>query len=200
MAIRKRKRPWCTDLASFPDEKPQGEEKPSAGVAVAAASVSSAWLRCGDGFQVASSLQNSRSSKKTSRLKKCFESMVSSIEGISKDERSSKFTDIEWSSSGSDFSDDENKSLSSRLPCLKVKKCRKYDMISKDDCNEDEPQFIDWENDSDYQDDGDQSNGSKTDDKSLDISDTDSCTNSNFVPDEEKKGELPKHSSAKSEK
>lgn len=57
---------------------------------------------------------------------------------MSKHESSSKFTDIEWSSSGSDFSDDENKTLSSRLRCLKVKKCRQNDMVSKDGFSEGE--------------------------------------------------------------
>ncbi|KAL8182181.1 UNVERIFIED_CONTAM: hypothetical protein K2H54_046688 [Gekko kuhli] len=52
-----------------------------------------------------------------------------------------------------------------------------------------EPQFIDWEQDSDYEDD-EQCDGSKADDTVLDISDTDSCANSSFIFDEEE-GDKP---------
>ncbi|XP_053105029.1 DNA repair-scaffolding protein isoform X2 [Hemicordylus capensis] len=196
MPTRKRKRTWYTDLASFPDEKPIGEGKVNSGEAVDAAAVSSAWLHCGDGFQTTSSLETSGSSEKPSRVKKCFASLLSSIEGISKSESSSEFTDIVWSSSESDFSDDENKALTSRRPCLKVEKYRKYERLNEDEYNEGEPQFIDWENDSDYQDDAEQYSGSKTDGTPLDISDTDSCTNSNFMPDKEKEDEYSKTVSA----
>uniref|UniRef100_A0A670I6C9 DUF4502 domain-containing protein n=1 Tax=Podarcis muralis TaxID=64176 RepID=A0A670I6C9_PODMU len=53
----RRKRTWCSELASFPDKKPIDEGKRNSGAAVDAASVSNAWLRCGDGFQAASSLE-----------------------------------------------------------------------------------------------------------------------------------------------
>ncbi|XP_060099813.1 DNA repair-scaffolding protein isoform X2 [Heteronotia binoei] len=181
MPCKKRKWAHCMDLTPFPDDKPVAEGKPSGGTAGTAASVSSAWLRCSDGFQT------SRSSEKASRVKKSFTSILHSAdEGISKSKNSSEFTDILWSSSGSDLSDDENKTLTSRLPCLKV---AKYDLVSKDGCSDGEPQFIDWEQDSDYEDD-EQCDGSKTDDTALDISDTDSCTNRSFIFDEEE-GDKP---------
>ncbi|XP_061454336.1 DNA repair-scaffolding protein isoform X2 [Rhineura floridana] len=182
----KRKRTWCSELASFPDEKPVGEGKRNSGTVVAAASVSSAWLRCGDGFQTASSLETKESSEKTSSVKKCFASLLSSVEEISQSESLNELTDIVWSSSGSDVSDDNNKTLTSRFPCLKVEKYRKHSLISKDGCNEGEPHTIDWENDSDCEDNVEQYNASKTDGFSFNISDTDSCTDSNFMSDEEK--------------
>ncbi|XP_054841125.1 DNA repair-scaffolding protein [Eublepharis macularius] len=191
MPNKKRKWVHCADLASFPDEKPVEEGKSNVGTVVAAASVSSAWLRCGDGFQVDTLLETSRSSKKGSRVKKRFTSLFSSInEEISKSKSSSEFTDILWSSSESDLSDDENNTLSSRFPCMKM---TKYDLVSKDGCSDGELQFIDWEKDSDYEGD-EQYDGSKTGDSALDISDTDSCTN-NFIFDEEEGGKPAKTTS-----
>nr|XP_056710898.1 DNA repair-scaffolding protein [Euleptes europaea] len=170
-------RKWVhyADLASFPDDKSVAEGKPSAGTVVDGAAVSSAWLRCGDGFQMDTLLELSYDIV-TGLLTRC-------PNGISKSKSSSEFTDILWSSSGSDLSDDENKTLTSRLPCLKV---AKYDFVSKDECSDGEPQFIDWEKDSDYE-----ADGSKTNDTTLDISDADSCidayscTNNCFIFDEE---------------
>ncbi|XP_062986774.1 DNA repair-scaffolding protein [Elgaria multicarinata webbii] len=186
MLVRKRKRARCTEFASFPNEKPIGEGNRNAGAAAAAASVSNAWLRCGDGFQTASSVKTKRSSEKSYRVKKCFASFLSPIEGKPKSESSNEFTDIVWSSSGSDISDGENKTLTSKCPHLKVEKYRKYDLISKDGYNEGEPQFIDWENDSDYEVDIRRYNEPKPDAVPLDILDTDSCTSSSVMSDEEK--------------
>ncbi|XP_042319117.1 DNA repair-scaffolding protein isoform X2 [Sceloporus undulatus] len=192
MLSKKRKRVCCTEFASFPDERPVREGKRNAGPPVAAASISSAWLRCGDGFQTASSLEAKESSEKSSRAKMCFTSLLSSVEGISKSERSSECTDIVWSSSGSEFSDDENRTLTSRFPGLKIEKCRKYDLIYRDECSEGELQVIDWENDSDCEDHVEQPSGSKTDDIPLEISDTDSCTSSNFMLEKKKEDEPKK--------
>ncbi|XP_044280103.1 DNA repair-scaffolding protein isoform X1 [Varanus komodoensis] len=189
MPVRKRKRKWWTELASFPDERCVEEGNKSAEAAMTAASVSGAWLRCGDGFKTASSVEMERSSEKRTGVKKCIASFISSIEGKSKSESTSEFTDIVWSSSGSDISDDENKT--SELPHLKKEKYRKYDLIFKDGYNEGEPQFIDWEDDSNYEDDVEQCNGSKTE-VPLEISDNDSCRSSRFMSDEEKEDEPSK--------
>ncbi|XP_077789166.1 DNA repair-scaffolding protein isoform X3 [Podarcis muralis] len=192
VGIARRKRTWCSELASFPDKKPIDEGKRNSGAAVDAASVSNAWLRCGDGFQAASSLETKELSEKTSRVKTCFASLLSSIEEISQSERLSELTDIVWSSSGSDFSDDDDKTLTSRFPSLKVEKYRKHGLISRDGCNEGESHTIDWDNDSDCEDNVEQRSESKTDGTSLDISDTDSCTDSNIMSDEEKEHEPSK--------
>nr|XP_028592859.1 DNA repair-scaffolding protein isoform X5 [Podarcis muralis] len=188
VGIARRKRTWCSELASFPDKKPIDEGKRNSGAAVDAASVSNAWLRCGDGFQAASSLETKELSEKTSRVKTCFASLLSSIEEISPSERLSELTDIVWSSSGSDFSDDDDKTLTSRFPSLKVEKYRKHGLISRDG----ESHTIDWDNDSECEDNVDQRSESKTDGTSLDISDTDSCTDSNIMSDEEKEHEPSK--------
>ncbi|XP_008113074.2 DNA repair-scaffolding protein isoform X4 [Anolis carolinensis] len=190
MLPKKKKRRRCAEFASFPDEGPAEEGRRNVGAPVSAASISGAWLRCGDGFQAASSLETKESSEKPSRPKKCFASLLSLVEGISKSERSSDCTDIVWSSSGSELSDDENRAVTSRFPCLQAEKYRKYDLIFKDECSEDEPQVIDWENDSDYEEhDEQQYSGSKMDDVSLDISDSDSSTSSHLFLDEKKENE-----------
>uniref|UniRef100_A0A8D0GK81 Scaffold protein involved in DNA repair n=1 Tax=Sphenodon punctatus TaxID=8508 RepID=A0A8D0GK81_SPHPU len=46
-----RKRDWTSEHTSFPDERPLALRKDCIGTAVAAASISEAWHRCGDGFQ-----------------------------------------------------------------------------------------------------------------------------------------------------
>lgn len=53
----------------------------------------------------------------------------------------------------------------------------------------DEPEFIDWEKDSDST---DKFDGSEKDDSSLEISDSDSCTNLNSPPVKEENDELYK--------
>ncbi|XP_063156032.1 DNA repair-scaffolding protein-like [Candoia aspera] len=192
MAMRKRKRACYIEHASFPDEMPREEEKKNLHAPVAAASASDAcWLHCGDGFQTASSLEAKGSLGKPVRAKKTFASLLNSAEGISTTENLCEFTEIVWSSSGSEFSDDENNIAASDYPCMKMKKYRKYGLISKEACNKEEPQFIEWENDSDYEDD-EQCSGSEGNDVPLDILDTDSCTNSTFKPDREKEDEPSK--------
>uniref|UniRef100_A0A8C6YZZ2 DUF4502 domain-containing protein n=1 Tax=Nothoprocta perdicaria TaxID=30464 RepID=A0A8C6YZZ2_NOTPE len=69
--------------ASFPDETPLQLKKSNVRASVAGTSISNSWLRCGDGFQSTSVLEESE--------------------------------DIIWSSSGSDFSDDEKTPSISRL-------------------------------------------------------------------------------------
>ncbi|XP_039383299.1 DNA repair-scaffolding protein isoform X2 [Mauremys reevesii] len=201
MPGRKRKRAWDAECTSFPDETPPGLRKANAGTAVATSSISRAWLKCGDGFQSTSMLETSESSEKKSRADKHLGPLLTSAEGtlgVSTAVNPEEFADIIWSSSGSDLSDDENKILISRLYNQKShgskaqKSSSKHNLLSEDRSSEGEPQFIDWEKDSDPGDSGDECNGSGKDDSALDISDSDSCASSNSVPLEEKEGELPK--------
>ncbi|XP_032655972.1 DNA repair-scaffolding protein isoform X2 [Chelonoidis abingdonii] len=201
MPGRKRKRAWDAECTSFPDEIPPGLRKANAGTAVAATSISSAWLKCGDGFQSTSMLETSESSEKKSRADKHLGPLLTSAEGtlgVSTAVNPEEFADIIWSSSGSDFSDDENKILISRLYNQKShgskaqKSYSKHNLLSEDRSSEGELQFIDWEKDSDPGDSGDECGGPGKDDSALDISDSDSCASSNSLPLEEKEGELPK--------
>ncbi|XP_067409904.1 DNA repair-scaffolding protein isoform X2 [Emydura macquarii macquarii] len=200
MSNRKRKRAWDAECTSFPDETPLGLRKANVGTTVATSSISSAWLRCGDGFQSTSMFESSESSEKKSRANKHLGPLLTSAEGtlgVSTAENS-EFADIIWSSSGSDLSDDENKILISRFYNQKShgskaqKSYSKHNLLSEDRSNEGEPQFIDWEKDSNAGDGVDECNGSGKDDSALDISDSDSYASSNSLPVEEKENELRK--------
>ncbi|XP_058033636.1 DNA repair-scaffolding protein isoform X2 [Ahaetulla prasina] len=190
MAMRKRKRTCYIEHACFPDETPREEEKKNSHAPVAAASISDAWHHCGDGFQISSSLEAKESLRKPVSAKKSFASLLSSSEEISKTENLCEFTDIIWSSSGSDFSDEENDIAASDFLYMKMKKYRKYALISKEVCNK-EPEFIEWKNDSDYEHD-EQCSESEGNEAPLDILDTDSCPNSTFKADGEKEDEPSK--------
>ncbi|XP_062426367.1 DNA repair-scaffolding protein isoform X3 [Rhea pennata] len=190
MPSRKRKRFWNAECMSFPDEAPLQLKKSNVRTSVATTSISSAWLRCGDGFQSTSVLESLKPTNKQSRIKKHLGPLLTSAEstvGSSAAESSKDSESIVWSSSGSDFSDDENKTLISRL-CNEKSHASKteesysrHDLLSEDRSGEDEPQFIEWEKDSDSP----SKCGSEKDDGSLYISDSDSCTNLNSLPAKE---------------
>uniref|UniRef100_A0A8C3Q0A4 Scaffold protein involved in DNA repair n=1 Tax=Chrysolophus pictus TaxID=9089 RepID=A0A8C3Q0A4_CHRPC len=196
MPSRKRKRFWNAECTSFPDETTLQLKKSSLRTSVAAASISSAWLRCGDGFQSTSMLESSRSADNKSKTKKHFGPLLTTAESPvgSAAESSKEAEDIIWTSSGSDFSDNENETSISRLHSkksltCKVEKSQGRHFLLEDRSDEDESEFIDWEKDSDSTDECDES---EKDDRSLEISDTDSCTNLNSLPVQEENDELCK--------
>uniref|UniRef100_A0A8V0XL33 DUF4502 domain-containing protein n=1 Tax=Gallus gallus TaxID=9031 RepID=A0A8V0XL33_CHICK len=196
MPSRKRKRFWNAECTSFPDETTLQLKKSSLRTSVAAASISNAWLRCGDGFQSTSVLESSRpagnkSKKHLGPLLTTAESPIGSAAESSKEAE-----DIIWTSSGSDFSDNENKASISRLHSKKSLTCKVEEsqdrhFFLEDRSDEDESELIDWEKDSDSTDECDES---EKDDSSLEISDTDSCTNLNSLPVKEENDELCKSS------
>ncbi|XP_031408716.1 DNA repair-scaffolding protein-like isoform X4 [Meleagris gallopavo] len=196
MPSRKRKRFWNAECTSFPDETTLQLKKSSLRTSVAAASISSAWLRCGDGFQSTSMLESLRSAGNKSKTKKHLGPLLTTAESPvgSAAESSKEVEDIIWTSSGSDFSDDENKTSISRLHNKKSLTCKAEKsqgrcFLLEDRSDEDESEFIDWEKDSDSTDECDES---EKDDSSLEISDTDSCTNLNSLPVQEENDELCK--------
>ncbi|EOB08168.1 Uncharacterized protein KIAA0146, partial [Anas platyrhynchos] len=166
-----RKRFWNAECTSFPDKTPLQLKKSNVRTSVASTSISNAWLRCGDGFQSTSVLEVKPTDYK-SKTKKQLGPLLATAEDAagSAAESSKEAEDIIWTSSGSDFSDNENKTLIPRS-------------------DEDEPEFIDWEKDSDST---DKFDGSEKDDSSLEISDSDSCTNLNSPPVKEENDELYK--------
>ncbi|XP_046767839.1 DNA repair-scaffolding protein isoform X6 [Gallus gallus] len=194
MPSRKRKRFWNAECTSFPDETTLQLKKSSLRTSVAAASISNAWLRCGDGFQSTSVLESSRpagnkSKKHLGPLLTTAESPIGSAAESSKEAE-----DIIWTSSGSDFSDNENKASISRLHSKKSLTCKVEEsqdrhFLLEGRSDEDESELIDWEKDSDSTDECDES---EKDDSSLEISDTDSCTNLNSLPVKEENDELCK--------
>ncbi|XP_042654056.1 DNA repair-scaffolding protein isoform X1 [Tyto alba] len=196
MPSKKRKRFWNAECTPFPDETPLQLKKSNVRTSVAATAISNAWLRCGDGFQSTSVLESLRPTDKKSGIKKHLGPLLTSAEsaaGSTAAESSKEAGDIIWTSSGSDFSDDENKTLTPRLRSEKSHASKteespiRNDLLLEDSSSEDEPEFIDWEQDSDSTDRCDGSN-----DSSLEISDSDSCTNLNSLPVKEENDELCK--------
>ncbi|NXU43323.1 SPIDR protein, partial [Drymodes brunneopygia] len=188
---------WNTECTPFPDETPLHLKKSNVRTSVSATSISNAWLRCGDGFQNTSVLESQRPSNKKSRIKKRLGPLLTSAESASTAaaESSKEAEDIIWTSSGSDFSDDGNKTLIPRLQSKKSDTSKtedspsRHDLLVEDRSSEDELKLIDWEKDTDST---DQCDGSGKENSSLEISDSDSCTNTNSLPVKEENDELCK--------
>ncbi|XP_035175282.1 DNA repair-scaffolding protein isoform X2 [Oxyura jamaicensis] len=195
MPSRKRKRFWNAECTPFPDKTPLQLKKSNIRTSVASTSISSAWLRCGDGFQSTSVLESIRPTDNKSKTKKQLGPLLATAENASGSaaEGSKEAEHIIWTSSGSDFSDNENKTLIPRLHSKKSltekieKSQSRCDLLLEDRSDEDESEFIDWEKDSDST---DKFDGSEKDDSSLEISDSDSCTNLNSLPVKEENDEL----------
>ncbi|NXH87270.1 SPIDR protein, partial [Edolisoma coerulescens] len=185
---------WNAECTPFPDETPLRVKKSNVRTSVSAASISNAWLRCGDGFQSTSVLESQRPSNKKSRIKKRLGPLLTSAERASTAaaESSKEAEDIIWTSSGSDFSDDENETSNPRLHSKKrdTSKAEESpsirDLLLEDRSSEDELELIDWEKDTDST---DKCDGSENEDSSLEISDSDSCTNTNSLPVEEEEND-----------
>ncbi|NXN39071.1 SPIDR protein, partial [Rhinoptilus africanus] len=192
---------WNAECTPFPDETPLQLKKSNVRTSVATTSISNAWLRCGDGFQNTSVLESLRPTDRKSRIKKHLGPLLTSVEsaaGSAAAASSKDAEDIIWTSSASDFSDHENKTLIPRLPSKKShaseieKSPSRHDLLLEDSSSEDESEFIVWEKDSDST---DRCDGSEKDDSSLEILDSDSCTNLNSLPVKEKTDELCKKTS-----
>ncbi|NWV60077.1 SPIDR protein, partial [Malurus elegans] len=188
---------WNAECTPFPDETPLQLKKSNVRTSVSATSISNAWLRCGDGFKNTSVLESQRLVNKKSRIKKHLGPLLTSAESASTAaaESSKEAEDIIWTSSGSDFSDDENKTLIPRLHSEKSDTSKteespsRHDLVLEDRSSEDELEFINWEKDSDSTDGCD---GSEKADSSVEISDSDSCTNTNSLPVKEENDEFCK--------
>ncbi|XP_016868759.1 DNA repair-scaffolding protein isoform X3 [Homo sapiens] len=106
----KRKRSWNTECPSFPGERPLQVRRAGLRTAGAAASLSEAWLRCGEGFQNTSGNPSLTAEEKTI-TEKHLELCPRPKQETTTSKSTSGLTDITWSSSGSDLSD-EDKTLS----------------------------------------------------------------------------------------
>ncbi|KFV11089.1 DNA repair-scaffolding protein, partial [Pterocles gutturalis] len=189
---------WNVECTPFPDETPLQLKKSNVRTSVAATTISNAWHRCGDGFQSTSVLESLKPTDKKSRIKKHLGPLLTSAENVTGPtaaESSKEAEEIIWTSSGSDFSDDENKTLIPRLHSKRShaseteKSLSTHDLLLEDSSSEDESELIDWEKDSDST---DRCDGSEKDVSSLEISDSDSCTNLNSLPVKEENDELCK--------
>ncbi|XP_008975135.1 DNA repair-scaffolding protein isoform X2 [Pan paniscus] len=168
----KRKRSWNTECPSFPGERPLQVRRAGLRTAGAAASLSEAWLRCGEGFQNTSGNPSLTAEEKTI-TEKHLELCPRPKQETTTSKSTSGLTDITWSSSGSDLSD-EDKTLSQ--------------------LQRDELQFIDWEIDSDRAEASD-CNEFEDDEGAVEISDCASCASNQSLTSDEKLSELPKPSS-----
>ncbi|XP_063524822.1 DNA repair-scaffolding protein isoform X4 [Pongo pygmaeus] len=168
----KRKRSWNIECASFPGERPLQVRRAGLRTAGAAASLSEAWLRCGEGFQDTSGNPSLTAEEKTI-TEKHLELCPRRKQETTTSKSTSGLTDITWSSSGSDLSD-EDKTLS--------------------ELQRDELQFIDWEIDSDRAEASD-CNEFEDDEGAVEISDCASCASNQSLTSDEKLSELPKPSS-----
>ncbi|NWV54017.1 SPIDR protein, partial [Daphoenositta chrysoptera] len=189
---------WNAECTPFPDETPLRLKKSNVRTSVSATSISNAWLRCGDGFQSTSMLESQRPSNKKSRIKKHLGPLLTSAESASRAaaaESSKEAEDIIWTSSGSDFSGDENKTLIPRVHSKKSDASKTeespsiHDLLLEDRSSDDALEVIDWEKDTDSTDKCDES---EKEDSLLEISDSDSCTNTNLLPVKEENDELCK--------
>uniref|UniRef100_A0A2K5RG23 DUF4502 domain-containing protein n=1 Tax=Cebus imitator TaxID=2715852 RepID=A0A2K5RG23_CEBIM len=105
-----RKRSWDIECPSFPGERPLQFRRAGLRTPGAAASLSEAWLRCGEGFQDTSGTLSLAAEEKTT-TEKHLELSPRPKQETTTSKSTNELTDITWSSSGSDLSD-EDKTLS----------------------------------------------------------------------------------------
>ncbi|XP_013375657.1 PREDICTED: DNA repair-scaffolding protein isoform X1 [Chinchilla lanigera] len=193
----KRKRNWDTECPSFLEERPLQSKRIGVRTVGTAASLSEAWLKCGEGFQGTSGSQSLTKKKATTTGKHLEFSPRPKKEAITY-KSTAEFTDITWSSSGSDLSD-EDKILSesqkdnghgSRIDRI----CNRNILGPEDGASEDELQSIDWEINSDRED-ASGCNEGEDGEGAAEISDCASCASTHSLTSEEKLPELPEPTS-----
>nr|XP_033789607.1 DNA repair-scaffolding protein isoform X2 [Geotrypetes seraphini] len=179
MSRHKRKRSLGGAYALFPDELHVGCKQENSVTAVAASSLSKTWLRCGEGFDSVTTLTNFGGLEKKPQAMQHIIPPLASVPGSSVAGNSIELADIRWSSSDSDLSDVESKTLFSGIQnqnrcSLKTNElCNKYNMLREDTNGEGEPLLIDWDNESVA---GDECIPSEKVESALEISDSDSCS------------------------
>ncbi|XP_068956006.1 DNA repair-scaffolding protein isoform X3 [Petaurus breviceps papuanus] len=187
---RKRRKTSDTECAPFPGESMSSFRKEDAGVSVANTSLSKEWLKCGDGFQSDSVAPIIELSTEMAIMKEHLESSLKSEEVASPSEVLKGPPDIIWSSSGSDLSEDDKE-----MPCQSQKHKRCTPNID-DSSSEGEPQFIDWENDSDSKEDiGNECPEFGENESAVEISDCISCASSSPQTSEEREHDFSQMSS-----
>ncbi|XP_038202336.1 DNA repair-scaffolding protein isoform X2 [Arvicola amphibius] len=188
----KRKRNWRIEYPSFLEARPQQSRRANLKTVEAAASLSKAWLRCGEGFQNTSETL-SLASEKTTITEKPLELFPSSKKETA-GESPGELADITWSSSGSDFSD-EDKALPQLQRdgghgCEADRFCSRTASCPEDGAAEDGLQLIEWEINSDVEGPGGPSECEDGED-SVGISDCASCASGRSLTDDDRLCELP---------
>ncbi|XP_076798617.1 DNA repair-scaffolding protein isoform X2 [Arvicanthis niloticus] len=190
--VSKRKRNWCIEHPSFLEDRSQQLRRANFKTVEVADSLSKAWLKCGEGFQDTSETL-SLTSEKTGITEKHLElSPRPKTETTSKS--ASQLAHITWSSSESDFSDEDK-----TLPELQRdgghgpradRLCDRTVLCPEDGDTEDELQVIDWEINSDTEDPARPSEYEE-DEGALDISDCASCASGRSLTSDDKLCEPP---------
>nr|XP_048308401.1 DNA repair-scaffolding protein isoform X3 [Myodes glareolus] len=188
----KRKRNWRIEHPSFLEVRPQQSRRANLKTVEASASLSKAWLKCGEGFQNTSETL-SLLSEKTTIIEKSLE-LSPSPKKETAGESPGELADITWSSSGSDFSD-EDKALPQLQRdgghgCGADRFCSRTDSGPEDGANEDELQLIEWEINSDMEDPGGPSE-CEDGEGSVDISDCASCASGRSLTNDDRLCEPP---------
>ncbi|XP_029424877.1 DNA repair-scaffolding protein isoform X3 [Nannospalax galili] len=170
----KRKRNWDIEHSSFLEDRPQQLRRTSLKSVGTAASLSKAWLKCGEGFQDSAETLPLVSEKATVTEKQRELSPRPEKETTSK--HISDLGNITWSSSS-----DEDKTLSKSQRDGHGSRIHRFHNRStpcpEDGASEDELQFIDWESSSDSEDAGEYSE-CEGGEGTMDISDCASCASS----------------------
>ncbi|KAF6323732.1 scaffold protein involved in DNA repair [Rhinolophus ferrumequinum] len=168
---QKRKRNWDIGYSSFPGEHPWQFRRAGLRTVGTAASLSESWLRCEEGFQDTSGTPLLTAEKKTF-TEKDIELLARSKKETTTSKSTSGLTDITWSSSESDLSDEGKTFFKSMRD------------------NGHEPQFVEWESDSDREHSSEYSEFEDSE-RAVEISDCASCASSSLTS-EERASELPK--------
>ncbi|XP_051046936.1 DNA repair-scaffolding protein isoform X2 [Phodopus roborovskii] len=182
----KRKKNWCIEHPSFVEERPQQSRRTNLKTGEAAASLSKAWLKCGEGFQDTSETL-SLANEKTTSTEKLLE-LSPSPKKETAGESLGELADITWSSSGSDFSDEDRTlpQLQREVsPGYRVGFCSRNISCPEDGATEDELQVIDWEINSDME---DPCGPSECEDGegAVEISDCASCASGHSLTDDDR--------------
>ncbi|VTJ87362.1 Hypothetical predicted protein, partial [Marmota monax] len=188
-----RKRNWCIEYPSFPEEKPL-QCRTGLRTVGAVASLSEAWLKCGEGFQDTPRTRTPTTEKVT-LSEKDLELAPKPKKETTTSKNTNELTDITWSSSGSDLSDEDKtlpKSQRDNEHGSIIDKFHNRNILCPEDgASEDELQFIDWEIDSDKED-ASEYNEWEDGKGAVEISDCASCASSHSLTSDERLSELPK--------
>uniref|UniRef100_A0A8C6FG35 Scaffold protein involved in DNA repair n=1 Tax=Moschus moschiferus TaxID=68415 RepID=A0A8C6FG35_MOSMO len=149
----KRKRNWDAEYPSFPGESPLPCRRAGLRTVGAVASLSEAWLRCGEGFLKSPSAPSLTAEKKTA-TEEHLELSCRSKKEPTTSKSTSGLAAITWSSSGSDLSDEDKTIFKSQRDNghHRIGRCNSNILCPEDGASEDDLQVIDWEVDSERED------------------------------------------------
>ncbi|KAM4865529.1 DNA repair-scaffolding protein isoform 2-T3 [Thomomys bottae] len=186
----KRKRKWDIEYPSFPEACPPQVRRTSLRtVDIATTSLSEAWLKCGEGFQDTSETLPIVA-KKTTIMKKDNE-LSTRLKKDATISSTTELTNITWSSSGSDLSDEDKTLFKLKRNNGNGSGTGRSTLCPEEGASEDELQFIDWEMDSDREE-ASEANECGDGEGAVEISDCASCASSYSLASDDRKPQLLK--------